>query len=58
MQKCKNIVIRLNDALRRKLKYAADYDGRPMNNMVVRLVQQCSREFEEAHGPIDLGEKK
>lgn len=58
MAKGKNIGIRLDDDLRMKLKYVSDYDGRSMNNLVVRLIQSHIKEFETAHGPIDLGDEK
>ena len=58
MAKEKNIGIRIDDELRLKLKYVADYDDRSMNNLVVRLIQSYIQNFEKKHGPIDLGEEK
>lgn len=49
----KNLGIRLDDTLRLKLKYVSDYDGRSMNNMVVRLIQEHIQAFETEHGPIE-----
>ena len=37
-----------------KLKYIADYEGRSMSKQILYLVNQCIRDFEKQHGPIEL----
>lgn len=54
MSKHKNIGLRLDDVTRKKLKYVAEYDGRSMSNLVLRLVQECIRKFEGENGPIEV----
>ncbi|HIT32231.1 MAG TPA: hypothetical protein IAC25_05335 [Candidatus Enterenecus stercoripullorum] len=40
-----------------KLKYVAAYEGRSMSKQILFLVNQCIRNFEREHGPIELPEE-
>ncbi len=48
-----NISLRIDKQLYNKFKSLAAYEGRSMNGQLLYLVNQCVREFERAHGPID-----
>lgn len=37
-----------------KLRYIADYEGSSASGQVLHLINQCIRQFELEHGPIDL----
>ena len=37
-----------------KFQSVAAYEGRSMSGQILYLVNQCVREFEKVHGPIDL----
>ena len=52
MTRNKSLGIRVDDDVRRKIKYIATYHGRAGNNMVVQLSLSCIRDFEAANGPI------
>ena len=58
MTKNKSLGIRVDDELRYKIRYIADYDGRSVNNLVMRLIQQCIRDFETENGPIPVPDEK
>ena len=58
MTKNKSLGIRVDDELRHKIRYIAEYDGRSVNNLVMRLIQQCIREFEAENGPIPTSNDK
>ena len=58
MTKNKSLGIRVDDELRHKIRYIAEYDGRSVNNLVMRLIQQCIRDFEAEHGSIPIPDDK
>ena len=58
MTKNKSLCVRVDDTVRRKIKYIATYHGRSVNNMVVQLILACIRDFEAANGPIPTDEKQ
>ena len=37
-----------------KFKYVSAYEGRSMSKQILYLVNQCIRDFEKQHGPIEL----
>ena len=37
-----------------KIKYVSAYEGRSMSKQILYLVNQCIRDFEKQHGPIEL----
>ena len=49
-----HLSIRMDSKLHDKFKYTAAADGRTMSGQILYLVNQCVREFEKEHGPIDL----
>lgn len=51
-----HLSIRMDMELHDKFKYMASYDGRSMSNHILFLMQKAVREFEAAHGPIELSE--
>ena len=48
--------VRIEDDLKEKLKYIADYNGRSMNKEIEQLIIRHIRQFEKDNGPIDLKE--
>ena len=52
----KHIGLRVSPEVHDKLRYLATYEGRTINGQVQYLILQCIREFEKAHGPINLEE--
>lgn len=48
--------VRIEDDLKEKLKYIADYNGRSMNKEIEQLIIKHIRQFEKDNGPIDLKE--
>lgn len=57
MKRDKHLGITINSEMHRKLVYISEYDGRSMSGQILFLIQQCIREFEKEHGPIDLEEE-
>lgn len=45
--------VRIEDDLKEKLKYIADYNGRSMNKEIEQLIIRHVRQFEKDNGPID-----
>lgn len=45
--------VRINDELKEKLKYIADYNGRSMNKEIEQLIIRHVRQFEKDNGPIN-----
>lgn len=45
--------VRIEDDLKEKLKYIADYNGRSMNKEIEQLIIKHVRQFEKDNGPID-----
>ena len=52
----KNVGLRVNLELYKKVKHIAEYEGRTINGQALYLFQKCIREFEKENGPIDLTE--
>ena len=52
------LTIRMNRELHDKFRSVAAYEGRSMSGQILYLVNQCVREFEKVHGPIDLLDQK
>ena len=48
--------VRIEDDLKEKLKYIADYNGRSMNKEIEQLIIRHVRQFEKDNGKIDLKE--
>jgi hypothetical protein len=46
--------IRMDRGLHDKFQYVAAYEGRSMSGQILYLLNQCVRDFEAAHGPIEL----
>lgn len=45
--------IRMNRELHDKFQSVAAYEGRSMSGQILYLVNQCVRQFEKEHGPIE-----
>lgn len=45
--------VRIEDDLKEKLKYIADYNGRSMNKEIEQLIIRHVRQFEKDNGTID-----
>ena len=52
-----HLSIRLPVEIHDKLQYVAQYEGRSMSKQILYLVNQCIRNFERKHGPIELPEE-
>jgi len=48
----KNIGLRVEPEVHKKLQYIAKYEGRTINGQAHYLIMSCIREFEKEHGPI------
>ena len=57
-QEIKNIGLRVNPEVHKKLRYIAQYEGRTINGQAYYLILSCIREFEKKHGPIPEDELK
>lgn len=49
----KNVSIRIEEEMLRKIGYVADYEGRSVNSHILVLVRESIKAFEEAHGKIE-----
>lgn len=54
----KNIGLRVDPNIHKKLRYIAKYEGRTINGQAHYLILSCIREFEKEHGPIPEDELK
>ena len=43
----------MEDAMLKKLGYAADYEGRSLNSHVLVLIRENIKQYEEKHGKIE-----
>lgn len=48
-----HLSIRMNKQLHDKFQSVAAYEGRSMSGQILYLVNQCVRQFEQEHGPIE-----
>ena len=48
--------VRIEDDLKERLKYIADYNGRSMNKEIEQLIIRHVRQIEKDNGKIDLKE--
>lgn len=55
MKREKHIGFRIDNELKQKMAYIAEYEGRSLTWQMVHLMQDCVRQFEKEHGPIDTG---
>lgn len=53
-----NFPLRLDDALREKLRYIAEENSRSLNKEIEFLVKQHVTAYEKEHGEIPLPEKE
>ena len=59
MKREKHIGFRIDNELKQKIAYIAEYEGRSPTWQMVHLMQDCVRRFEKEHGPIDTtGERE
>lgn len=58
MKRDAHLGITVHRELHDKFKYISAYDGRSMSNHILFLMQKAVREFEAAHGPIELSEEE
>lgn len=49
----KNVSIRIEEEMLRKIGYVADYEGRSVNSHILVLVRESIKAFEETHGKIE-----
>ena len=57
-QEIKNIGLRVNPEVHKKLRYIAQYEGCTINGQAYYLILSCIRAFEKEHGPIPEDELK
>ena len=48
----KNVSIRIEEEMLRKIGYVADYEGRSVNSHVLILIRESIQAFEKEHGEI------
>ena len=53
-----HLSIRMNSELHDKFQYVAAYEGRSMSGQIIYLLSKCVRDFEKAHGPIELSREE
>lgn len=53
MKREKHAGSRMDHELKREIAYIAEYEGRSLTWQMARLMQDCVRQFEKEHGPID-----
>jgi hypothetical protein len=53
MKREKHIGFRIDNELKRKMTYIAEYEGRSLTWQMVHLMRECVRQFEKEHGPIN-----
>lgn len=58
MKREKHIGFRIENDLHRKMVYIAEYEGRSLTWQMIHLMQECVRQFEREHGPIELPEEE
>ncbi len=56
MKKYKHISIRIDEDILNKFHYVAKYEDRSASRQIMFLINKCIRDYEEAHGKIDLSE--
>ena len=49
----KNVSIRIEEEMLRKIGYVADFEGRSINSHILVLVRESIKAFEDAHGKIE-----
>jgi len=49
----KNVSIRIEEEMLRKIGFVADYEGRSVNSHILVLVRDSIKAFEETHGKIE-----
>lgn len=57
MNKNKHISIRIDADVLRKLHYVSEYEGRSASGQIMYMINSCIRDFEQAHGAIELPEE-
>ena len=53
MKREKHIGFRIDNELKRKMTYIAEYEGRSLTWQMAHLMRECVRQFEKEHGPIN-----
>lgn len=51
----KNVSIRIEEDMLKKIAYVADYEGRSINSHVLVLIRNSIKAFEDKNGKIPLG---
>lgn len=49
----KNVSIRIDEEVLKKITYVANYEGRSINSHVIILIRKSIENFENEHGVID-----
>ena len=49
----KNVSIRIEEEMLKKISFVADYEGRSINSHILVLIRQNIKSFESEHGPIE-----
>ena len=58
MKNTKHISIRIEEETLKKFHHIAKYDDRSASGQIMYLINKSIREFEEAHGHINLSDEK
>lgn len=54
MKQSSSYPLRIDDNLKEKMKYVADYNGRSLNKEIEQVMKKAVASFEQTHGEIKL----
>lgn len=54
MKQSSSYPLRIDDDLKEKMKYVADYNGRSLNKEIEQVMKKAVASFEQTHGEIKL----
>lgn len=54
MKQSSSYPLRIDDDLKEKMKYVADYNGRSLNKEIEQVMKKAVESFELTHGEIKL----
>lgn len=58
MKQSSSYPLRIDNDLKEKMKYVADYNGRSLNKEIEQLMKKAVAAFEQTHGEIPLDTNK
>lgn len=58
MKQSSSYPLRIDNNLKEKMKYIADYNGRSLNKEIEQLMKKAVSQFENTYGEINVNEEK